>query len=176
MEQEKNELWEWTKIIVIAILVTAIIRHFLFTPIIVDGQSMMPTLENRDRMIVNKLSYRIGSPKRFDIIVFQAPENKDYIKRVIGLPGEHIEYKNDVLYVDGVPYEEPYLEEQKQRMGSGVLTEPFSVYVPEGHVFVLGDNRLYSKDSRHIGPIPLEDVLGKATLIFWPPADFQFIH
>ena len=78
-EKEKNELWEWTKALLIAFAIAAFIRYFLFTPIVVDGDSMMPTLENGDRMIVNKFSYKIGEPERFDIVVFHAPEQKDYI-------------------------------------------------------------------------------------------------
>ena len=175
MTRKKNELWEWLKILLIASVLSLVIRYFFFTPIIVDGKSMMPTLENRERMIVNKLSYVFGKPERFDIIVFHAPEEKDYIKRVIGLPGEHIEYKDDTLYVDGVPYEEPYLEEYKKQLMGGTLTEPFSITVPKGHLFVMGDNRRQSKDSRHIGPIPIESVLGKTTLIYWPLKEFQFI-
>ncbi len=77
---------------------------------------MMPTLENGDRMIVNKIGYMIGEPNRFDIVVFHAPEGKDYIKRVIGLPGDHIEYKNDQLYINGEPIEEPYLDEYKAQI------------------------------------------------------------
>src|SRR5690606_9678865 len=99
---KKSELWEWIKILTIAAALAAVIRFFLFTPIIVDGESMMPTLEDRDRMIVNKLSYKLGDIDRFDIVVFKVSDKKDYIKRVIGLPGEYIEYKNDTLYVDGV--------------------------------------------------------------------------
>ena len=90
---KKSELWEWIKILVIAAVLAAVIRYFLFTPIIVDGESMMPTLEDRDRMIVNKLSYVVGEPDRFDVVVFHASEEKDYIKRVIGLPGEYIDMK-----------------------------------------------------------------------------------
>ena len=71
---------------------------------------MMPTLENGDRMIVNKIGYKIGEPDRFDIVVFHAPEEKDYIKRVIGLPGDHVEYKDDQLYINGEPIDEPYLD------------------------------------------------------------------
>ncbi|MCU9612123.1 signal peptidase I [Caldibacillus lycopersici] len=175
MAEKKSELWEWAKILVIAAVLAAIIRYFFFTPIIVDGESMMPTLENRDRMIVNKISYVIGDPKRFDIIVFHAPEEKDYIKRVIGLPGEHIEYKNDILYVNGKAYDEPYLDEYKKGLVGGTLTEPFSVDVPDGYLFVMGDNRRYSKDSRHIGPVPMNDVLGKTSLIYWPLNEMQFI-
>ncbi|REJ15314.1 MAG: signal peptidase I [Caldibacillus debilis] len=176
MKKRKSDLWEWLKIIVVAFILAGCIRYFLFTPIIVDGYSMRPTLENRDRMIVNRISYLIGEPKRFDIVVFHAPEKKDYIKRVIGLPGDHIEYKNDTLYINGKKYDEPYLDQYKKSIVGGTLTEPFSVTVPEGHIFVMGDNRRYSKDSRHIGPIPIDSVIGKANLIYWPLEDFRIIH
>lgn len=173
---EKNELWEWVKIFLIASTLAIVIRVFFFTPIIVDGESMMPTLEDKDRMIINKLSYVVGKPERFDIIVFHAPEKKDYIKRVIGLPGEHIEYRDDVLYVNGIPVDEPFLDEYKKKLAGGTLTEPFSYDVPEGYLFVMGDNRRYSKDSRHIGPIPIKNVLGKASFIFWPPEEIRMIE
>ncbi|WP_033829240.1 signal peptidase I [Bacillus andreraoultii] len=176
MMAKKSELWEWIKIIVIAALLAAAIRYFLFTPIIVDGESMMPTLEDRDRMIVNRLSYKVGEPKRFDIVVFHATEEKDYIKRVIGLPGDKIEYKDDTLYINGKKIDEPYLKEYKKELIGGTLTDPFTVEVPKGHVFVMGDNRRYSKDSRHIGPIPIDEILGKANIIYWPLEDFRFIH
>lgn len=182
MAQKKNELWEWIKALIIAVLLAALIRYFLFAPIVVDGLSMMPTLHDQDRMIVNKLSYQIGEPERFDIIVFHAPENKDYIKRVIGLPGDTIEYRNDTLYVNGKAYEEPYLEEYKQQVIDGPLTDPFTLEekigrdtVPDGHIFVMGDNRRFSKDSRHIGTVPIDEVLGKTNLIYWPVEDIRFI-
>lgn len=173
---KNSELWELIKILVFAAALTAVIRLFLFTPIIVDGESMMPTLEDRDRMIVNKLSYKIGEPKRFDIVVFHASEEKDYIKRVIGLPGETIEYNNDTLYVNGKAMDEPYLDDYKKDLIGGTLTEPFTVKVPEGYVFVMGDNRRYSKDSRHIGPVPINEILGKASIIYWPLEEFRWIH
>jgi signal peptidase I len=183
MKKKKNEFWEWTKALLIAVLLAAVIRYFLFAPIVVDGLSMMPTLKDQDRMIVNKLSYKIGEPERFDIIVFHAPENRDYIKRVIGLPGDRIEYKNDTLYVNGKAYEEPYLEEQKKEIIDGPLTEPFTLEeiigqetVPEGHLFVMGDNRRFSKDSRHIGTIPMEDVLGKTSVIYWPMKNIRIVE
>ena len=128
MTKEKNELWEWTKALLIAIGLAAIIRYFLFAPIVVDGLSMMPTLHNGDRMIVNKL----GKPDRFDIIVFHAPEKKDYIKRVIGLPGDTVEYRNDILYINGEPYEEPYLDEYKKNIDDGPLTEDFTLEELQG--------------------------------------------
>ncbi|MGG2053507.1 signal peptidase I [Lysinibacillus pakistanensis] len=181
--KEKNELWEWTKALLIAFAIAAIIRYFLFTPIAVDGESMMPTLENGDRMIVNKIGYKIGEPKRFDIVVFHAPEKKNYIKRVIGLPGETLEYKNDQLYINGEPIDEPYLDAYKSQITEGTLTEDFSLKdigvnleeIPEGFVFVMGDNRRYSKDSRHIGLVDQKEIIGNTSLIFWPFSDIKIV-
>lgn len=144
-----------------------------FSPIIVEGASMTPTLQDQERVIVTK----IGEPKRFDIIVFHATENKDYIKRVIGLPGDRVEYKNDTLYINGKPYPEPYLDERKKELtDNGPLTDSFTLketavgsdIVPEGCLFVMGDNRRNSKDSRHIGAISMEKVVGTAKVVFYP--------
>ncbi len=182
MTKKKNELWEWTKALLIAVILAAVIRYFLFAPIVVDGLSMMPTLKDQDRMIVSKISYKIGEPRRFDIIVFHAPEQKDYIKRVIGLPGDTIEYKNDTLYVNGKAYKEPYLDEYKKQVQDGPLTDPFTLEekigrktVPEGELFVMGDNRRFSKDSRHIGTVPMEKVIGKTSIVYWPLKDAHIV-
>lgn len=177
--KEKNELWEWIKALLIAFAVAAIIRYFLFTPIVVDGDSMMPTLENGDRMIVNKM----GDLDRFDIVVFHAPEGKDYIKRVIGVPGDHVEYKDDQLYINGEPMDEPYLDEYKAEVQDGNLTGDFRLEdfdpnlqeVPEGYYFVMGDNRRYSKDSRHIGIISEDEFVGKTSIVFWPLNEIKIV-
>lgn len=176
MARQKNEFGEWLKALLIAVLLAGVIRFFLFAPIIVDGESMMPTLHHKDRMIVNKISYKIGNPKRFDIVVFHATEEKDYIKRIIGLPGDTVEYKDDVLYINGKEYDEPYLAEYKKGIIDGPLTESFSVTVPEGHLFVMGDNRRYSKDSRQIGPVPQEEIMGKTNVLYWPIDRFQLLN
>ncbi|MFC0271274.1 signal peptidase I [Metabacillus herbersteinensis] len=182
MTKKKNELFEWIKALAIAVLLAAVIRYFLFAPIVVDGLSMMPTLQNHDRMIVNKFSYKIGNPDRFDIVVFHATEDKDYIKRVIGLPGDSVEYKDDTLYINGKAYEKPYLEEYKQELIDGQLTDDFTLegitdqaIVPDGHLFVMGDNRRYSKDSRHIGTVPISEVMGETSLIYWPLTDIKLV-
>lgn len=182
-EKEKNELWEWTKALLIAFAIAAFIRYFLFTPIVVDGDSMMPTLENGDRMIVNKFSYKIGEPERFDIVVFHAPEQKDYIKRVIGVPGDFVEYKDDQLYINGEPIDEPYLDAYKAEISEGNLTGDFSLkdidpsldVIPEGYVFVMGDNRRFSKDSRHIGIVEQKEIIGNTSIIFWPLNEIEIV-
>ena len=179
----KNEFWEWSKALLIAFGLAWLIRYFLFTPIVVDGESMMPTLEDGDRMIVNKIGYEVGEPDRYDIVVFHAPEKKDYIKRVIGLPGDHIAYKNDQLYINGEAQQEPYLDSYKEEINEGTLTEDFTLeelthmeVVPEGHVFVMGDNRRYSKDSRIIGVVSMEEIIGSTSFIFWPPTEMGLVE
>lgn len=184
MAKKKNEVWEWVKALLIAVLLAFIIRYFLLAPIVVDGYSMTPTLHDKDRMIVNKIGYAIGDPERFDIVVFHAPEKKDYIKRVIGLPGDRIEYKDDTLYVNGKAYKEPYLDEKKKEVVGAPLTEDFTLEdipngqatVPEGHLFVMGDNRRESKDSRHIGFVSQDDVVGKTSIVYWPIEDFRIVE
>ncbi|WP_172369708.1 signal peptidase I [Sporosarcina jiandibaonis] len=182
-KKPKNESWEWIKALLIAFGLAALIRVFLFTPIVVDGISMMPTLEDGDRMIVNKIGYTIGKPDRFDIVVFHAPEQKDYIKRIIGLPGDTVEYRDDILYINGEPLEEPYLNQYKESVADSPLTEDFTLegklnseVVPKDHVFVLGDNRRKSKDSRHIGVVPIDEIIGSTKFVFWPLKDFGFVE
>ncbi len=179
MTKSRNEILEWFKALFIAIILAFIIRTFFLTPIVVEGASMEPTLQDQDRMIVTK----IGEPKRFDVVVFHATEEQDYIKRVIGLPGDRIEYKNDILYVNGKAYEEPYLNEYKQNITSGTLTESFSLEdtpvgsatVPEGHLFVMGDNRRHSQDSRHIGAIPMDKIVGTTKIVYYPIKEIKII-
>ncbi|WP_392456250.1 signal peptidase I [Chryseomicrobium aureum] len=180
--KKKNEVWEWAKAILIAFSIAALIRFFLFTPIVVDGESMMPTLNNGDRMVVNKIGYDIGTPERFEIIVFHAPEQKNYIKRIIGLPGDHIAYEDDQLYINGEAVPEPYLDQYKAEITEGTLTENFTLEeltqlseIPEGYFFVMGDNRRYSKDSRAIGLVPEDEIIGTTSLIFWPLEDISIV-
>ncbi|WP_284139931.1 MULTISPECIES: signal peptidase I [unclassified Virgibacillus] len=175
--KRKSDWFDWVKALLIAFALAFIVRTFFFTPIIVDGPSMMPTLHNRDQMIVNKFDYRIHEPNRFDIIVFHASNKKDFIKRVIGLPGEHVAVRDNVLYINGEAVEEPFLEEQKQKMKPyQILTEDFSLEnlpgeyeaIPKDHVLVLGDNRGNSVDSRDLGLISMEQIVGKTSVIYWP--------
>lgn len=184
MSKQKSELWDWIKALGIALVLAILIRQFLFTNYIVYGESMMPTIEEGNRLIVNKLEYNLKEPTRFDLVVFHANEKEDYIKRVIGLPGDTIEYKNDKLYVNGKYLKEPYLDQYKNQLqNEGQLTGDFKLEdytgkktVPEGYVFVMGDNRLHSIDSRHIGFIPFDKIVGEVNLRYWPIAEFEFIN
>ncbi len=133
---------------------------------VVDGSSMEPNLHDGQRLLINKIAYNSNPPQRGEIIVFPPPHianpDKDYIKRVIGLPGETIEIRGGVIYVNGSPLDEPYIEEP----ASGSLAPRL---VPDNEYFVLGDNRNNSTDSRQGWTVPLSDIVGKAWISIWPP-------
>jgi signal peptidase I len=166
-----SEAWEWIKALGIAIALAFLIRTFLFAPFIVEGESMETTLHNEEKLVVNKAIYYLSEPKRGDIIVFHAEAKRDYIKRVIGVAGDTVEMRNDKLYINGKEVDEPYLAEKREeaKQQGLQLNEDFGpVKVPEGQIFVMGDNRLNSRDSRAIGPVDLEKVVGRAEFVFWP--------
>lgn len=135
----------------------------------VDGASMEPTLVSGEYVIVSRLSYRFGSPQRGDIIVFHFPRDpkEEYIKRVIGLPGDVVEVKNGSVYVNGQYLDETYLKVSTNYVGTW--------NVPAGQLFVLGDNRNNSSDSHDWGTVPTEYVVGKALLVYWPPPSWGLI-
>ncbi len=135
----------------------------------VDGYSMEPTLHSGEFVIVNKLAYKIGAPNYGDVIVFQYPRDpeQEYIKRVIGLPGDQVRITSGQVYVNDQPMDEPYIAAAPNYHDQWV--------VPEGALFVLGDNRNNSSDSHNWGPVPLEYVIGKALVVYWPPGDWGLI-
>jgi signal peptidase I len=171
----KKEGMEWAKAFAIGIIIFAFIRTFFFSNYIVEGESMMPTLQNGNKLVVNKVGFQVAELNRFDVIVFHANEKEDFVKRIIGLPGDKIEYRDDHLYINGHIYEEPFLDVYKQKTHGIKLTGDFSLKeitgentVPDGKLFVLGDNRLGSWDSRNFGFISAEKVVGKVDLRYWP--------
>lgn len=135
----------------------------------VDGFSMNPTLENGEYILVNKLAYKLGEPTRGDIIVFSFPldPTQDLIKRVIGLPGETVTVQNGQVSVNGTPLDEPYIADAPFYNGSWVIEQ--------GQLFVLGDNRNESKDSHEWGLLPIENVIGRAVVIYWPPHNWEVL-
>jgi signal peptidase I len=136
----------------------------------VQGHSMMPTLEEGEYLIINKLSYYLGEPQRGDIVVLHYPRDrsKEYIKRVIGLPGDHVEVGNGVVSVNGVVLAEPYL-------AANPIYGLQSWVVPAGHYFVMGDNRNNSSDSRDWSFLPRSDIVGKAAFIYWGVDDWGLV-
>lgn len=149
---------------IIIILVVLFIKAFIVTPIKVNGESMYPTLEEGDIMILNKTAYYFNKPKRFDIVVVDMPDEY-LIKRVIGLPGEHIEYKDNTLYVDGKKAVENFKHGVTDDFN---IEELNSTTVPENSYLVMGDNRGNSLDSRELGFIREDQLLGKTSLIILP--------
>lgn len=182
-KKNKGELFSWIKSIAFALAIAFVCRTILFTPSIVQGESMMPTLENEEHVFVNKIGYNLAGLDRFDIIVFEGNEGHNLVKRVIGLPGDTIEYKDDVLYVNGKAVEESYLEEYRERVAPSKLMLDFTLEqitgqkrVPDGTVFVLGDNRTNSKDSREFGFVSKEQIIGKGEAVFWPLQDVRTLN
>ena len=166
-------LGEFLVILVITFaLVFGVVRPFVMEAFYIPSESMVPTFEVGDRVFVNKFIYRFREPKQGEIVVFKSieGEQEDLIKRVVGVPGDTITLDNGMLLVNGVPKDEPYVNHQ--------LPDPSSfgpITVPEGKVFVLGDNRANSRDSRFFGPLPIQDVEGEAFVIFWPPGRVRLL-
>ncbi|MDQ3916088.1 MAG: signal peptidase I [Actinomycetota bacterium] len=195
--KKKHSFWrELPVLVVIAFVVALLIKTFLLQAFYIPSASMEPTLVEGDRVLVEKVSYRFGEPARGQVVVFEKefvsltpPEDdpfwediasalkglfgfptggtQDFIKRVMAIEGDTIEGREGKVYVNGEPVDEPYLAE-------GTETSAFGpVEVPDGMIFVMGDNRGNSDDSRAFGPIPVEEVVGHAFLLLWPPSDFN---
>lgn len=155
---------------VIALSIFLIIYLFLLQPHEVKGNSMVPNFEHGDFLLTDKISYRFGEPERGDVIVFKAPQNSnfDYIKRIVGLPGEAVEIKEGKFFVDGKRLEENYLPEDTYIREGKTLREGLVLTIPAGEYWVMGDNRQHSSDSREWGPVPRENIVGKVWLRYWP--------
>jgi signal peptidase I len=147
-------------------LVFGFVRPFVLEAFRIPSESMVPTLLVGDRVFVNKFIYRFAEPERGDVVVFESVNGgeEDLIKRIVAVAGDEIEVRNGTLLVNGEEQVEPYLNENPPFNGSYEQTE-----VPEGNVFVMGDNRANSADSRVFGPLPVENLEGEAFMRFWPP-------
>jgi signal peptidase I len=155
-----------------AILIALLINIFIGQATRVEGQSMEPSLHSDQRLVVEKVSYRFHGPERFDVVVLRLVDESDelLIKRVIGLPGETVEIRNSHVYINGEMLDEPFLTE-KMRPGRNI-----TVTVPPLHIYVLGDNRNHSNDSRSFGPVALDHVIGRAWVSYWPPEQVGLIQ
>lgn len=174
---------DWVIVIAVALLVAFVVRGFVLAHFVVDGSSMFSTLETGDRVFVNKLSYRLHDPNRGDVVVLHqisGASERDLIKRVIALPGETIEMRSCVVLItepgdsSARRLIEPYLDPEIVTPGScGGDFEP--VTVPDDSVWVMGDNRAGSQDSRVLGPISEDDLVGRAFVVFWPRSNWQWL-
>ena len=166
-----EELFSWIASFAVSFAILALLFIFVGKPFTVSGQSMYPTLHNNDRMLMSKL----GDINRFDVVVLHAPDqDKEYIKRVIGMPGDTVEVKEGKLYIDGQPVEQPFINKEIL-VNKTVYIDDFTLQeltgeskVPEGKYFVMGDNRGVSRDSRMIGFIDRTAIEGKAVFTIWP--------
>ena len=161
--------------VVIALSIFLIVYLFVASPHQVNGQSMMPNFQSGEFVLSDKVSYRFNNPKRGDIVVFHAPEAAncpkgtgcDFIKRVLGLPGETVEVYDNAIWINGQKLEEPYIPADYETM-PGLATKGKSIYLGPNEYFVSGDNRPYSSDSRAWGAITKNDIVGKALFRYWP--------
>ncbi|MBP2635475.1 MAG: spsB [Firmicutes bacterium] len=160
-----EEVKDWVISILIAIVLAFFIRYFIVELYMVEGPSMRPTLVNGERLVVNKFIYRFKTPERGEVLVFRYPRDpsRDFIKRVIAVAGDTVEIKDGRVFLNGQLLNEPYILERIK--GSYPIAT-----VPEGHIYVMGDNRNNSEDSRFkdVGFVPLELIKGKAVTVFWP--------
>jgi signal peptidase I len=155
-----------------ALLIALLINVFVGQATRVEGQSMEPNLHSDQRLVVEKLSYHFHGPRRFDIVVIKMPSQGDelLIKRVIGLPGDTVEIRDGHVFINGELLNEPFTNEPTQPGRYSKIT------VPPLNIFVLGDNRGRSNDSRSFGPVPIANVIGRAWLSYWPPQKVGLVH
>ena len=147
-----------------------VVYLFAIQPNEIRGASMDTTFEDGEYILTNKLVYRFGQPQKGDVVVFQSPENDDidFIKRIIGTEGDRIMISNNDVYVNGQIIQENYAQEPTTLIDGGFLSDGQEVVVPPNHIFVMGDNRPHSSDSRSFGPVPLQDVIGKVFFRYFP--------
>jgi signal peptidase I len=155
----------WVRDLVVSVVISAFIIIFLYQPVRVEGTSMLPMLEDQDRLFINKIAYRVGEIHRGDVVVFEYPRDhtKSYIKRVIALPGDRLRIADGQVYVNSVRLKEPYVPNRF----ADDRSEPEQV-LPSHEYFVMGDHRSISSDSREFGPVDRNLIYGKAVFVYWP--------
>jgi signal peptidase I len=183
----RRTIIEWTILIGGALLIAILIKTFLFQAFYIPSESMTPTLNVGDRVLVNKVSYRLHDVNRGDIVVFETPpkakdangEIKDLVKRVIALPGETLETRDGRVFINGRLLDEPYLENGVKtcapNSSAGACTDIQPTTIPANDVFVMGDNRTASKDSRFFDPIKESSIVGRVFIRIWPITDIGFL-
>ena len=158
----------WLRDLLVSAVASVLIITFLYQPVRVEGTSMLPRLEDSDRLFINKFVYRISAIERGDVVVFHYPRDpeKSYIKRVIALPGDRVRIDHGVVWLNGKPLDERYVPEEYRDSRS--MAE---IVVPEDSYFMMGDHRSISSDSREFGPVERSYIYGKAVFVYWPTRD-----
>jgi len=180
MENKKKYLFSIIEMVFV-VVITICIFKFVVIPVRIDGSSMENTLYDQDIALINAIGVKEENIQRFDIVVIYSDIlDEKIIKRVIGLPGDTIKFKNDVLYVNGVETAQDFLdpefvEKSKITYNTDVFTEDFKVTVEEGKFFVMGDNRLRSTDSRDLGAFTIDDIIGTKGAVIFPFSDIQWL-
>ena len=164
-EPAAGSVHSWVRDLVVSVAISAFIIIFLYQPVRVEGTSMLPMLEDQDRLFINKIAYRVGDIHQGDVVVFQYPRDhaKSYIKRVIALPGDRLRIDHGDVYVNGVLLPEPYVPNRF----TDDRSQPEMVLGPR-EFFVMGDHRSISSDSRDFGPVDRNLIYGKAVFVYWP--------
>ena len=165
----RNEVRVWTRDLLIAIGLALVIIVFLYQPVKVEGTSMAPLLSDQERIFINKFVYRFEPVERGDVVVFWYPldRSKSFIKRVVGLPGEEVEIRQGIVYVNGIALSEPYVPPQYED-----LSDFGPMRVARDSYFVMGDHRISSNDSRVFGPVASRYIYGRAVFAYWPVDHF----
>jgi signal peptidase I len=163
----------WLRDLLISAFASILIITFLYQPVRVEGTSMLPRLEDRDRLFINKFVYHFAAIEHGDVVVFRYPRDleKSYIKRVIGLPGDRIRIEHGRVILNGKPLHEPYVPPEYRDNRS--IAE---IVVPADSYFMMGDHRSISSDSRDFGPVDRELIYGKAVFVYWPARDLGVVH
>ncbi|MFH2085807.1 MAG: signal peptidase I [bacterium] len=176
-----RNLWlfflDFLETIVVSLAIFAVVYIFLFQPHQVDGRSMEPNFQNGEYILTDKVSYRIHPPKRGDVVVFHSPQDEriDFIKRIIGVPGDTVELKAGYVYSNGAKLEENYISDPGAVLAGRFMRESTPVEVPPGQYLVMGDNRGHSSDSREWGLITSAEIVGRAFFRYWPVSAFGTI-
>jgi signal peptidase I len=184
-EEEENEprrssfaeyllaTFDFIKTVVVVIILALIIRLFIIQPFIVEGQSMEPSFKNNDYLITEKITYKFRAPERGEVIIFHPPGNPsvNYIKRVVGLPGDTITIQDGSVYINGKQILEPYLNSNKETKSSS--SEKYTLTLKENEYYVLGDNRTQSRDSRELGPIPSANIVSRIWVRLLPLSNIK---
>ena len=174
--------YETLRTIVLVLITALVIRSFVAQPFVVEGKSMEPTLHNAEYLIVDKIEYRLHDPQRGEIVVFKAPEAPDqnYIKRIIGMPGETVTIKDKNIFVEGKLIDEQYIANASQSKATAASPENPSFFLEQklgpNEYFVMGDNRDHSSDSRSWGPLPKKNILGRAQVVLFPFSNLGWLN
>ncbi len=177
MDKLRNNLAELIEFVAIILVLYVIIHFFVAEPHQVSGSSMVPNFRDQDLIITNKLATRLSTFQRGEVIIFQNPRNasEDYIKRIVGLPGERIRISNNEIFINGTVLDQSFLPAGTITRTKGYMSEGEEILIPNDTYFVMGDNREGSSDSREWGPLKKELIIGQAFLRYWPLSKFELL-